>query len=89
LNLEGLLPEAFFFSVLLNNTMRNYAIFGYVVGYLTTASLLCLVSFLVFLPFGIGYIGAELMGAFMTWATIQQWDSLNEHLRQHLEARGY
>ena len=69
--------------------LRNYAIFGYVIGFTFTVTVFCAIAYLVFMPFGIGYIGAELTAAFFAWCTAYRWELLNEHLQAHLEARGY
>ena len=69
--------------------MRNYAIFGFCVGYLGAAFIACAAAYLVCMPFGIGYIAAEITGAYLAWATIDRWDILNAQLAEHLEAHGY
>ena len=69
--------------------MRNYAIFGFCVGYLGAAFIACAAAYLVCMPFGIGYIAAEITGAYTAWATIVRWDHLNAQLAEHLKAHGY
>lgn len=69
--------------------MRNYAILGYCIGYLASAAIACAVIYLVCMPFGIGYIGAEITGAYFAWATAYHWETINENLQAHLEAHGY
>ena len=69
--------------------MRNYAIFGYCVGYLLAAFTACAAAYLVCMPFGIGYVAAEITGAYLAWCTAYRWELLNEHLQAHLEAHGY
>lgn len=69
-------------------TARNQAILGFTVGYLGAALLLMLAAYLVLMPFGYGYIGAELAAAYYAWCTIQQWDAVNDRLTNMLEQYG-
>jgi hypothetical protein len=69
--------------------LRNYAIAGYVVGFTFSVAVFCAIAYLVFMPFGIGYIGAELAFGYAAWGTAYRWELLNAHLQAHLEARGY
>lgn len=69
-------------------TARNQAILGFTVGYLGAALLLMLAAYLVLMPFGYGYIGAELAAAYYAWCTIQQWEMVNDRLTNMLEQYG-
>ena len=52
---------------------------GYAFGFTLTATFLCAVSYFIFAIFGIGYVGAELMAAYLGWVTISRWDFIVEH----------
>jgi len=68
-----------------NISQRDFAIAGFAVGYLGSAALAALVAWLIFTPFGCGYIAAELVAGYLVWSTIYQWDNVQLQLAQLLE----
>ena len=64
---------------------RNSAILAFTAGYTGTLLLATAVSYLVFRPFGVGYIGAELMAGYLAWSTAYRWEAVNAHLALMLQ----
>ena len=58
---------------------------GYAFGFTLTATFLCAVSYIILAPFGIGYVGAELMAAYLGWITISKWDFIVAHYQSTLD----
>lgn len=69
-------------------SLRSYAIFGYALGFTGMWLLLTAVSYLVFRPFGVGYIGAELMTGYLAWSTAYRWEIVTAHLEGMLQEQG-
>lgn len=67
---------------------RSYAIFCFAVGYSVVFLAFGALGFAILMPFGYGYIGAELGLAYMAWATILRWDYVQLQLASMLAARG-
>lgn len=67
---------------------RSTAIFAYAAGYSVTWLFATAIGYLVLMPFGYGYIGAELVFAYMAWATIYRWELVQLHLASYLDAYG-
>jgi riboflavin transporter FmnP len=66
-------------------TTRNSAILGFTIGYVGMAAIVAGIGYFCLMPFGYGFIAAELIAAYFGWATIQQWDALNASLGEYLE----
>lgn len=66
-------------------TRRNYAILCYATGFAGMWLLLTAASWLILRPFGVGYIGAELMSGYLAWSTAYRWDYVNAHLEGMLQ----
>ena len=63
-------------------TLNNYYTVGFVVGYAGAWALLVAIAHLILMPFGYGYVGSELMGAYCLWCTIRQWDEVLDEYRK-------
>ena len=68
---------------------RNSAILGFCVGYFGAAMIPVVIAYLLLMPFGYGYVGAELVAAYFVWTTINQWEMVNLHLSEMLDKHGY
>lgn len=51
----------------------NYTI-GFALGYAGACLILAVISHLILMPFGYGYIGSELMTAYCVWTTVLNWE---------------
>ena len=67
---------------------RNQAIFAFSVGYTLMLAFLTGVAYLILRPFGVGYIGAELMMAYLCFCTVSQWETVNNSLSEMLSQSG-
>jgi len=56
--------------------MQNQYTFGFAFGFLFAGFLVTAIAWLMLMPFGYGYISAELMAAYLTWTTIRNWDTV-------------
>ena len=66
----------------INCNLSNYYTFGFIVGYTGAWLLLVAIAHLILMPFGYGYVGSELMGAYCLWSTIRQWDIVLDEYRK-------
>ena len=66
-------------------TRRTSIIIGFTIGYFGFFAIVAAVAYLVLMPFGYGYVGAELVGAYSAWCTINQWETVNQSLAEYLE----
>lgn len=67
------------------HTLANYYTFGFIFGYVASFLLLAAIAHLILMPFGYGYVGSELMIAYATWCTIDQWDAVLDHYNKGLD----
>ena len=65
---------------------RSAAIAGFTVGSLGMAALMAGICYLVLMPFGYGYVGAELAAGWYAWQTAYRWEFINAYLAEMLEA---
>lgn len=79
---------SFVFLTSVTQMTRNKAIFCFTIGYVLFALLFIAIGYLITMPFGIGYIGAELFATYTAFRTIQMWDDINKSLQLMLEIRG-
>ena len=67
---------------------RDYAILGFAAGFTGMWLLFTAVAYLVFRPFGVGYIGAELMCGYLAFSTAYRWEVVTGALEAMLQEEG-
>ena len=70
-------------------TTRNQAIFWMTFGFVLVNCFFTAVAYFILMPFGYGYVGAELAAGFLIWNTAYRWEFINEHFAAQLEANGF
>ena len=70
-------------------TTRNQAIFWMTFGYVLAITVFTALAYLLLMPFGYGYLGAELCTGYLLWSTAYRWDHINEQFAARLEAGGF
>lgn len=64
---------------------RDYAILGFTIGFAGMWLLLTAVAYFILRPFGVGYIGAELMCGYLAFSTAYRWEVVAAVLNEMLE----
>ena len=67
---------------------RSHAIAWFTVGYLGMAALVAGICYVLLMPFGYGYVGAELAAGWYAWQTAYRWEFINAYLAEMLESSG-
>ncbi len=68
---------------------RTTAILSFTIGYVGMLLLMIGAGWLLLMPVGYGYIGAELVAGWLLWSTAYNWEILNLQLAVMLEEHGY
>ena len=66
------------------NNATGYTL-GFTLGYGGSWMLLCYIAYLMLMPFGYGYVSAELAGAYGIWCTVLRWDLLIQKYQEGLD----
>ena len=67
---------------------RDYAIFAFTAGFVGMWLLFTAVAYFLLRPFGVGYIGAELMCGYLGYSTAYRWETVTASLDAMLEESG-
>lgn len=67
---------------------RDYAILAFTAGFTGMWLLFTAVAYLILRPFGVGYIGAELMCGYLAFSTAYRWEVVTGVLEAMLQEAG-
>ncbi len=66
------------------NTRDAYTL-GFTLGYAGTWFIICAIAYALLMPFGYGYVSAEIAAAYSVWCTINSWDALMKQYQEGLQ----
>jgi len=65
--------------------MKTACTLGYIFGFSVSFLIVVALGWLFLMPFGYGYIGAELLSAYTAWCVIHGWDNVIAHYQASLD----
>ena len=65
--------------------MKTSYTIGYTFGFGMSILIVVALGWLLLMPFGYGYIGAELLAAYTAWSVIHGWDRVIAHYQSGLD----